>query len=130
MVSVIVAPFRSIPEITYEFEVVSVLDVKSTFAPKYVEVDNGPSNVREPAELTYVSFFKLSKSFISLLPMVPILILPLAVAEEVIEVIVLNFVDPNAVFEEPTPVISSVIEAPSSSVPATVKVFPVSEAEQ
>ena len=62
--------------------------------------------------------------------MVPILILPLAVAEEVIEVMVLNFVDPTAVFEEPTPVMASVIEVPSSSVPVTVKVFPVSEAEQ
>ena len=53
-------PLRSVPEITYEFEVVSVLELISTLAPKYAEVDKGPFYVNEPAELTYVSFFKLS----------------------------------------------------------------------
>jgi hypothetical protein len=38
-------------------------------------------------------------------PIVPILMLPLAVTDEVIEVIVVNLVDPTAVFEDATPVI-------------------------
>ena len=61
---------------------------------------------------------------------VPILMLPLAVADDVIEVIVVNFVDPIAVFEEETPVMFSLITVPSSFVPAIVNVLPVSEAEQ
>jgi hypothetical protein len=66
----------------------------------------------------------------SLYPIVPILILPLAVTEDVIEDIVVKAVEPNAVLEEVTPVIASVIVDPSSSVPVIVNVLPVSLAEQ
>ena len=69
-------------------------------------------------------------SFISSLPTVPILIFPFAVAEVVIDVMVVNFLEPYAVFDEAAPVISSEIDVPSISVPDTVKVLPVSEAEQ
>ena len=64
------------------------------------------------------------------LDIVPIWILPLAVAEEVIDVIELNLVDPIAVLEDVTPVIISDITVPSSLVPVTVKTLPVSDAEQ
>ena len=47
-----------------------------------------------------------------------------------IDVIVLNLVDPIAVLDEDTPVMFSEITTPSSSVPVTVKILPVSEAEQ
>ena len=66
----------------------------------------------------------------SLYPTVPILILPLAVAEVVIEVIVVNFLEPTAVLVAVTPVICSVILVPLELVPVTVNVFPVSFAEQ
>ena len=58
------------------------------------------------------------------------LILPLAVAEDVIEVMVVNFVEPIAVLEDATPVICSVIVDPLELVPVTVKVLPVSLAVQ
>ena len=58
------------------------------------------------------------------------MILPLAVAEDVIEVIVVNFVEPTAVLEDVTPVICSVIVEPVELGPVTVNVFPVSLALQ
>ena len=73
---------------------------------------------------------KLSSSFMLFCPIVPILMLPLAVTDEVIEVIVVNLVDPTAVFEDATPVICSVTVDPIAFVPVTVNVFPVSPAEQ
>ena len=73
-----------------------------------------------------VNSTKLSSSFISFLLTVPILIFPLAVADDSIEVIVVNFVDPIAVLDEATPVISSNITAPLELVPVTVNLFPVS----
>ena len=69
-------------------------------------------------------------SLISFLPIVPIFIFPLALADETIEVIVVNFVDPIAVLDEATPVISSDITVPLALVPVTVNLFPVSVAEQ
>ena len=77
-----------------------------------------------------VNWTKLSSSFISLLAIVPMLILPLAIAEVVIDVIVVNFVEPTAVFVAVAPVISSVIVEPLEFVPVTVNVFPLSSAEQ
>ncbi|MGY9058452.1 MAG: hypothetical protein ACKVHI_01625 [Candidatus Puniceispirillales bacterium] len=84
----------------------------------------------EPADVTEIFSIRLSSSLISYLPTVPILMLPLAEAEETIEVMDVNFVEPTAVFEEVTPVMFSVIVVPSASVPVTVNTFPVSEAEQ
>ena len=60
----------------------------------------------------------------------PIWTFPLAVADDVIDEIVLNLVDPIAVLDEATPVMFSEITTPSWSVPVTVKILPVSEAEQ
>ena len=87
-------------------------------------------SVSEPDEVTDSSCIKPSSSFISDREIVPIWILPLAVADDVIEVIVLNLVEPTAVLEDETPVIFSEITTPSSSVPVTVKMLPVSDAEQ
>ena len=84
----------------------------------------------DPDDVTDVDFLRLLKSVMSFRPIVPILIFPLAVAEEVIDVIVLNLVLPVAIFDEVTPVTSSLIDAPVASVPFIVKVLPVSEAEQ
>ena len=50
--------------------------------------------------------------------------------DDSIEVIVVNFVDPIAVLDEATPVISSDITVPLELVPVTVNLFPVSVAEQ
>ena len=47
-----------------------------------------------------------------------------------IEDIVVKAVDPNAVLEEPTPVIASVIVTPFWFVPVIVNVLPVSSTEQ
>ena len=84
----------------------------------------------DPADVIDVDFLRLLKSVMSFRPIVPILMFPLAVAEEVIDVIVLNLVFPIAIFDEATPVIVSLIEVPVESVPLIVKVLPVSEAEQ
>ena len=94
-----------------------------------MDVDNTPSIVIEPDE-NDVHSTKLSSSFMLFCPIVPILMLPLAVTDEVIEVIVVNLVDPTAVFEDATPVICSVTVDPVAFVPVTVNVFPVSPAEQ
>ena len=56
--------------------------------------------------------------------------LPLAVAEVVTDVIVWKIVDPYTVVPTEPPVIFSVIVVPDKLVPVTVKVFPVSLAEQ
>ncbi|GIS10286.1 MAG: hypothetical protein CM15mP114_10680 [Alphaproteobacteria bacterium] len=61
---------------------------------------------------------------------VPIFILPLAAAEVVIDVMVLNFVEPSAVLVAVAPVICSVIVVPLELVPVTVNVFLLSSAEQ
>ena len=58
------------------------------------------------------------------------LIFPLAVAEVVIDVMVVNFVEPTAVLVAVAPVICSVILVPFEFVPVTVNVFPLSFAEQ
>ena len=58
------------------------------------------------------------------------LILPLAVAEVVIDVMVVNFVEPTAVLVAVAPVICSVIVVPLEFVPVIVNVFPLSSAEQ
>ena len=58
------------------------------------------------------------------------LILPLAGAEVVIDVMVVNFVEPTAVFVAVVPAICSVTVEPLEFVPVTVNVFPLSSAEQ
>ena len=83
-----------------------------------------------PPDEKVVNWTKLSSSFISLWPIVPILILPLAEAEDVIEVIVVNLVEPTAVLEDETPGICSSIAVPLELVPVTVNILPVSLAEQ
>ena len=93
-------------------------------------MESGPSRVKDPDEVTDNSCTKLSSSLIPNLDIVPICILPLAVAEEVIDVIELNLVDPIAVLDDATPVMFSDTTAPSSFVPVTVKTLPVSDAEQ
>ena len=61
---------------------------------------------------------------------VPILIVPLAAAEVVIDVILLNFAEPLAVLEAEAPLICSVIVVPLELIPVTVNVFLLSSAEQ
>ena len=61
---------------------------------------------------------------------VPILMLPLAVTEVVIEDMVLNFFVPSAVLLAVAPVICSVIIVPLELYPVTVNVFLLSSAEE
>ena len=104
IVSVKAAPFKSVPAITKELAVVSLLEVTAIWAPRYEEVEIGPSRVKDPEEVTDNSCTKLSSSLIPTLDIVPIWILPLAVADDVIDVIELNLVDPIAVLDDATPV--------------------------